>query len=180
MQRPFNIALADSTQGNRCTHDDLGDDVMLKTSEVLDKVAYSQTDTSIDIATAPYAALVLRTSLGTLFIAHSLVKFFVFTLSGTAAYFQSLGLPGAAAYVVAPMELVGGLLLILGIQSRWVALTLLPILLMATIFAHGGKGWLFTNQGGGWEFPALFAVGTLVQALLGDGAFALYPGRKPH
>jgi putative oxidoreductase len=152
--------------------------MMLKASEVLDKVAYSQSDMPIDTATAPYAALVLRTSLGSLFVAHSLVKFFVFTLSGTAAYFQSLGLPGAAAYVVAPMELVGGLLLILGIQSRWVALTLLPILLTATFFAHGSNGWLFTNKGGGWEFPALFAVGTLVQILLGDGAFALSQSRK--
>jgi putative oxidoreductase len=151
---------------------------MLKSSEDLTNAARPQFDMAIDSATVPYAALVLRTSLGTLFVAHSLVKFFVFTLGGTAAYFQSLGLPGAAAYVVAPMELVGGLLLLLGVQSRWVALALLPILLTATLFAHGKNGWLFTNQGGGWEFPALFAIGALVQVLLGDGAFALYPSRK--
>ncbi len=70
------------------------------------------------------------------------------------------------------MELVGGVLLILGVQTRWVALALLPFLLGAT-WAHAGNGWVFSGQGGGWEYPAFLAVAALVQALLGDGAYAL-------
>jgi len=54
-----------------------------------------------------------------------------------------------------------------------VALGLFPILLLATFKVHGANGWLFTNSGGGWEFPAFFAIACLVQFLLGDGAFAI-------
>lgn len=128
---------------------------------------------TIALDTAPYAITLLRVSLGILFLAHGLLKVFAFTLSGTAQFFQSVGLPGFMAYVVAPMEIVGGLLLVTGLYARWVALALFPILLIATFKVHGASGWLFTNEGGGWEFPAFFAIATLVQFLLGDGAYAL-------
>jgi putative oxidoreductase len=132
-----------------------------------------RTKPTIDLATAPYAILVLRISLGSLFLAHGCLKVFVFTLSGTAQFFESVGLPGWMATPVAISELVGGLLLVGGIYTRWVALGLFPILLVATFKAHGANGWLFTNPGGGWEFPAFFAVATVVQFLLGDGAYAI-------
>lgn len=127
----------------------------------------------IDLDTAPYAITLLRVSLGLLFLAHGLLKVFAFTLPGTARFFQSVGLPGFMAYVVTPMEIAGGLMLISGLYTRWVALALFPILLVATFKVHGANGWLFTNEGGGWEFPAFFAIATLVQFLLGDGAYAL-------
>lgn len=121
---------------------------------------------------ADYAALLLRLSLGTLFVAHALLKLFVFTLPGTAQFFQSLGLPGALGYVTFAAELVGGALLIAGLQARWVALALVPIMLGAT-WAHAGNGWLFSAANGGWEYPAFWTVTLFVQALLGDGAYAL-------
>ena len=49
----------------------------------------------IDTRTAPYAALIMRLTLGTMFVAHALLKLFVFTLPGTVQFFESLGLPGA-------------------------------------------------------------------------------------
>lgn len=127
----------------------------------------------IDLDTAPYGITLLRISLGVLFLAHSLLKVFVFTLPGTAGFFASVGLPGFMAYVVTPMEAIGGVMLIVGLYTRWVALVLFPILLVATVKVHGASGWLFTNEGGGWEFPAFFAIATVVQFLLGDGAFSL-------
>ena len=120
------------------------------------------------------AALLLRLSLGTMFIAHALLKYFVFTLPGTAQFFQSLGLPGMLGYVTFAAELVGGVLLVLGVQSRAVALALVPILLGAT-WAHAGNGWVFSAPNGGWEYPAFWTVTLVVQALLGDGAYALRP-----
>jgi putative oxidoreductase len=108
-------------------------------------------------------------------VAHALLKLLVFTLPGTAAFFGSLGLPPALGYLTFAVELVAGVLLILGVQTRWVALALLPFLLGAT-WAHAGNGWLFSAQGGGWEYPAFLALAALVQALLGDGAYAL---RRP-
>jgi putative oxidoreductase len=126
----------------------------------------------IDSRTAPYAAFVLRISLGLMFVAHALLKLFVFTLPGTVQFFQSLGLPGLLAYVVFAAELVGGVLLIAGIGSRWVAAALVPLLL-GTVWAHAGNGWLFSAPNGGWEYPVFLTVAAIVQALLGDGAFAL-------
>lgn len=127
----------------------------------------------IDNHTAPYAALVLRLGLGVMFVAHALLKLFVFTLPGTVQFFGSLGLPAGLAYLTFAAELIGGVLLIAGVGSRWVALALIPFLLGAT-WAHFGNGWQFgAPNGGGWEYPAFLTVAALAQALLGDGAYAL-------
>ena len=127
----------------------------------------------IDQKAAPYAALVLRVSLGLLFLAHSLLKLLVFTLPGTAGFFQSLGLPGWLAYVTACVELTGGIALMAGFYARYVALGLIPILLGAIVTVHGANGWLFSAPGGGWEYPAFWAMTLVVQFLLGDGVWTL-------
>jgi putative oxidoreductase len=132
----------------------------------------------IDSRTAPYAALLLRVSLGTLFLAHGLLlKVFTFTIPGTVGYFQSLGYPGFFAYLVIAGEIGGGLALLLGVRTRAISLLLLPIMIGATL-QHLGNGWLFTAQNGGWEFPVFWTVALLVQALLGDGAIALRLAHK--
>lgn len=137
-------------------------------------MTYSQTLRPSQIE--PYGALLLRVSLGILFLAHGLVKVLVFTIPGAVSFFQSTGYPGALAYVVIAAEIGGGLLLIAGFLTRWTALALTPILIGATL-AHGGNGWLFSSPNGGWEFPALWTVLLIVQALLGGGAYA-FEGRK--
>ena len=127
----------------------------------------------VDNRTAPYAATLLRVSLGAMFIAHSVVlKYLTFTLPGTAQFFQSLGLPAGLAYATFWAELVGGGLLVAGVGTRWVALALVPILAGAT-WVHAGNGWVFNAQNGGWEYPAFLITASLVQALLGDGRYAL-------
>ncbi|MBU6953004.1 DoxX family protein [Hahella sp. HN01] len=126
----------------------------------------------INNATAPYAALLLRLSLGAMFIAHGLLKLLVFTPAGTAGFFGSLGLPGWFAYLAILAELGGGALLIIGYRTQWVALALTPILLGAIVFVHGANGWAFSAEGGGWEYPAFLLAASLVQTLLGDGAFS--------
>jgi len=127
----------------------------------------------IDSRTAPYAALVLRVTLGVMFIAHSLVlKYFMYTLPGTAQFFESLGLPGALAYLTFWAELLGGIALVAGCATRWVSLALIPILVGAT-WVHLGNGWVFSGANGGWEYPVFLIAVSLVQALLGDGAFAV-------
>jgi putative oxidoreductase len=126
----------------------------------------------IDNRTAPYAALVLRIALGVMFIAHAGLKYYVFTLAGTAQFFQSLGLPGILGYATFWAELIGGVLILAGVYSRWVSAALIPVLLGAT-WAHAGNGWIFTAQNGGWEYPAFLAAAALAQTLLGDGKFAV-------
>jgi putative oxidoreductase len=122
---------------------------------------------------ADHAALILRVTMGALFLAHAWLKIAVFTPSGTAGYFASLGLPGALGYLTIAAELLGGLALIAGVWTRAVSLALVPVLLGAAWFGHGSAGFFFSNEGGGWEYPAFWAVALVVQALLGGGAWSL-------
>lgn len=122
---------------------------------------------------ADIAALLLRVSLGVLFLAHFGLKFFVFTPAGTAAFFASIGLPGALAYLVMAAELLGGLAIIAGFKTRIVSLALVPVLLGAIFTVHLHAGFFFSNENGGWEFPAFWAIALVVLSLLGDGLYAI-------
>lgn len=119
-----------------------------------------------------YAILLLRVSLGVVFIAHGLLKVVVFTLPGTAQFFEGAGFPGWLAYPVAYLEIGGGALLMAGIATRTICLIFLPILLGA-LWVHAGNGWVFSNPNGGWEFVAFLFVASIVQFVLGSGAFAV-------
>jgi putative oxidoreductase len=116
-------------------------------------------------------ATLLRVALGSMWIAHALLKLLVFTLPGTAQFFASVGYPGVLAYPVFAVELLGGIALVAGVYARQVALLLLPVMLAAAK-VHLPNGWVFTAPGGGWEYPVFLAVASLAQWLLGDGAFA--------
>lgn len=119
------------------------------------------------------AIALLRVALGVMFIAHGLVlKYFTFTLAGTAGFFASLGLPELLAYVVFAMETAGGVMLVLGYGTRLVSLALVPVLVGAA-WVHLGNGWVFTAPNGGWEYPVYLTVLALAQAVLGSGSFAL-------
>lgn len=125
-----------------------------------------------DTKLVPCAATLLRLSLGIMALAHGLLKVLVFTPAGTVGYFESLSVPGFLAYATIGVEVIGGIALIAGVFTRYVSLAMIPILLGATA-VHFNAGWLFSGEGGGWEFPAFWAAALTVQALLGDGAFAL-------
>ncbi len=134
--------------------------------------------TNQDFTPADWGATLLRIALGAMFLAHSVVlKLLTYGLPGTAKFFEGAGLPGWLAYVTFACEAAGGVLLVLGIQARWVALALSPFLLGALFTVHLPNGWVFTSPGGGWEYPAYLLVLCIAQALLGDGALALNPSR---
>jgi len=122
--------------------------------------------------TQDHTAFILRLSLGTILLAHGLLKVFVFTIPGTVGYFDSIGLPAITAYLTIFGELVGGTALLLGLYTRLAALLSLPILLGAT-WVHIGNGWVFNSPNGGWEFPALLVVLTAIVAIQGAGSFAI-------
>ncbi|UTH75081.1 DoxX family protein [Chromobacterium sp. IIBBL 290-4] len=117
----------------------------------------------------PYlAALTLRLALGLMYLSHGALKLFVFGPAGTAAYFSSLGLPGFMGYFAILIEIGGGLLILAGIQARWVALLLIPQLLGAIVLVHAANGWMFANAGGGWEYPAFLIAASLALFLQGQ------------
>lgn len=123
-------------------------------------------------SSAQLGITVLRVSLGLMWIAHALLKWFVFTLPGTAQYFTSIGLVGWLAYPVFAAELLGGIALLLGIYARQAALALVPIMAVAT-WVHLPNGWVHTSSGGGWEYPAFLIAASIALWLLGDGAAAI-------
>jgi putative oxidoreductase len=129
----------------------------------------------IDKRTAPYAALLLRVSLGVLFLVHAGLKVFVFTPAGTAQFFASLGLPPAMGYFTIAWEIGGGVALILGLWARIAALCMIPDLLGAIALVHAHAGFFFSNNDGGWEYPAFWAIALLVLALSGEGKWAMRP-----
>jgi putative oxidoreductase len=120
-----------------------------------------------------FGTTVLRLGLGAVFLVHGLIKIFVFTIPGTMGFFESVGFPGFMAIPVIVAEVGGGLLLLLGIGTRWSALAMVPIMIGATT-VHWGNGFAFSNANGGWEFTAFLAVVSLALFLQGDdGRLAL-------
>ena len=119
-----------------------------------------------------YSAVVIRGTLGAALLAHGLLKVFFFTIPGTIGYFESLGIPAIVAYLTIFGELAGGTALILGVYSRLAALLSLPILIGA-LWAHSANGWVFSNKGGGWEFPLFLIVIAIAVAISGNGPIAL-------
>ena len=130
----------------------------------------------IDQALAPYAATLLRLSLGAMWISHALLKLMVFTIAGFEGFLASHGMPTFVAWPVVLLEIGGGSLILLGLHGRFASLLLLPVLVRATA-AHVGNGWVFSNANGGWEYPAFLLAMSVVHGLLGDGALALKSGK---
>jgi len=119
-----------------------------------------------------YGALITRLSLGGILLSHGLLKVLVFTIPGTVGYFESLGLPAIAAYLTIFAEIAGGTAILLGLYSRLASLFSIPLLLGA-LWAHAGNGWVFSSEGGGWEFPLLLVLLASTVAIQGSSPFAM-------
>jgi putative oxidoreductase len=95
-------------------------------------------------------ALILRFALGLTFSIHGFVKF-QGGIENTAGFFETLGLPGFSAYVVAFIELIGGIAMILGFGTKVVA-ALFAIIMAGAIFkVKLAAGFLGNEQGAGYE-----------------------------
>lgn len=127
---------------------------------------------TIDLTTAPYAAFLLRLTLGVVFVAHALFKVLALGMATTAAFFVDHGFPGWTAYPVTAAELFGGIALAAGIYTRIAAIALIPVMIGA-FTVHWPNGWYFAAPHGGWEYIALLIAALVAQAGLGSGRFAL-------
>jgi putative oxidoreductase len=129
---------------------------------------------NIDSNLAPYGVFILRVALGIMWISHALLKWIVFSIPAFALWLGTQGLPTAFAWPVFLMEITGGLAIVLGIYARHVSILLAPIMLVA-MWTHIPNGWLHTNAGGGWEYPAFLLIASFAIGLIGEGAFAIRP-----
>ncbi|HKZ07904.1 MAG TPA: DoxX family protein [Methylomirabilota bacterium] len=121
-----------------------------------------------------YGATVLRIALGVIFVMHAYYALFELGPRGAVALLRSLSLPApeiGAWYLILAHGL-GGLLLILGVVTRWAALANLPIMAAAFFLIHLRHGF-FIGKGDGYEYVLLVLAATLAQVFLGPGALAL-------
>jgi putative oxidoreductase len=134
-----------------------------------------------------YGPAVLRACVGAVFIAHGAQKLFGMWggpgLNGTTAMLASLGLPYPypLALLLAVTEFGGGILLVLGGLTRWIALALAVDMAVAIWKVHYANGFFLTDQagrGGGFEF-AMVLLGALVCLILsGPGALSIEQWRS--
>ena len=116
---------------------------------------------------------ITRIALGIILFAQGyILNVETFTTGGTVGFFESIGLPAIAAYLVIAGEILGGITLILGAFTRLAAWLSLPILLGAT-WMHLGNNWVFSAEGGGWEFPILLVAFAVAVGLEGAGKYAI-------
>lgn len=125
------------------------------------------------LAGKTYAPLLLRCTLGAMFIAHIYWKLFL--LPGGFERWWSIfakgGYPWFVPWYVVSAEVAAALLLIPGIFTRWVSLYAIPMMIGAAYFWATRKGFYFTAAGA--ELPIVWSMMLLVQALLGDGPYSV-------
>lgn len=117
-------------------------------------------------------ALILRITLGVIFFIHGVVKF-QGGIENTAGWFESLGLPGVTAYGVALLEIIGGILLIIGFATRLVAALFALLMIGATVKVKLAIGLLGNGQMAGYELDLAFLAIALYLVINGSKLFSL-------
>lgn len=112
--------------------------------------------------------LILRVVVGIVFAAHGYMKFM--GIAGTIGFFGSLGFPAFMAYVVAAVELVGGISLIVGYGSKVASILLAFTMLVAIVKVHGPKGFM---GAGGYEFTLTLMAASLGIFFAGPGKYSI-------
>lgn len=117
-------------------------------------------------------SLIIRVVLGITFFIHGLVKF-QDGIENTVGWFESIGLPGVLAYGVAAVELVGGIMLVLGLFSRIVSILIAIVMVGAIVKVKLAVGFLGNGQMAGYELDLAFLAMAVMLAITDSKAFAL-------
>jgi putative oxidoreductase len=114
---------------------------------------------------------VLRIVTGIVFAMHGYQKFFGMHVSGVTGFFGSLGVPGPHffAILVSTVELVGGIAIILGLFTRFVAIPLIVDMMTAIVLVHAKNGFFLPT---GIEFVLMLMTSCIALVLAGSGAFS--------
>jgi uncharacterized membrane protein YphA (DoxX/SURF4 family) len=119
--------------------------------------------------------LLLRVVMGITFFIHGLMKF-QGGIENTIGFFSSLHIPGFMAYIVAVIELIGGLALIAGAGVRIVS-ALFALIMIGAIFTAKLPAGFF----GGYEFDLLLLIVAIHLLLSGSRLFSVdsfFKGKK--
>jgi putative oxidoreductase len=121
----------------------------------------------------PWALTVLRVVTGVVFFVHGWQKITMFGIAGFTGFLTQLGIPAAslAAVIVIALELLGGLALILGLGTRFVAIPLAINMLVALFTVHLSNGFFVSDNG--YELVLLLFAASVALAIGGSGMLAL-------
>ena len=132
---------------------------------------------------AKYAYPIVRIACGALLIPHGYVKLFGSAAKGTSFFMaMTLGGHGKAAgpfaeswlpwtYYIGALELVGGILLVIGLLTRVVAVQVVVFMFVAVFFVHSGFGYFWNKAG--WEMPLMWMLLAIVVLIRGGGDFSI-------
>jgi putative oxidoreductase len=130
---------------------------------------------AVDAALAPCGLFLLRLAIGVDWIAHAFLKTYR-GMNTHEALLERNGITPLLAWPTFSLEVLGGVCIILGLYSRqWAALLL--IFLGVVVWIKWPVGWLYSNTGGGWEYPLFWLLAQMAFVLIGDGAFAIRRAR---
>jgi len=124
---------------------------------------------------ADWAYPLIRITAGLMLLPHVWPKFVSFGAAGFATSLARRGIEPALpfAYLVMFTELVGGICITIGFLTRPFALLCLIEMIVIAVKAHAPNGWGFSVQGGGAEFPVMWAILFLVILIRGGGPFSV-------
>lgn len=112
--------------------------------------------------------LCIRVALGIVFVHAGWLK--VIDMPSTVGFFGAVGIPALLAYAVSYIELIGGILLLAGVWTRYVGIALAVIMIVAIkILLPNGFG-LAT---GGYEYPTVLLLLSFAVITLGSGTYSL-------
>jgi putative oxidoreductase len=115
---------------------------------------------------------VLRIVTGIVFAMHGYQKFFGMGIGGVTGFFGSLGIPAPHffAMLVSTVELVGGIALVLGLLTRFVAIPLIIDMMTAIVLVHAKNGFFAPK---GVELVLMLMTSCIAVVLAGSGAFSI-------
>jgi putative oxidoreductase len=129
-----------------------------------------------DVDSLNLALLVLRCTLGAVFLAHGLNHIFGGgRIAGTTRWFESLGMrPGRLhAWLASLTEVVAGVLLVIGLLTPLAGAAVVGVMVVAWITNHRGNGFFIFRPGEGWEYVMTLTACGLVIAVLGPGGWSV-------
>jgi putative oxidoreductase len=124
----------------------------------------------------------LRVILGVVFFAHGAQKVFGwfggYGIAGTVGYFKNVvHVPTPLAYLGPFVEFLGGIAILLGLFTKFAALGIFIMMLVATLKVHLPSGFFMSGKGdgkgAGYEYTLTLAIISLVLVLLGGGLYSV-------
>ena len=131
---------------------------------------------SFPFISSDHSLVLLRIAVALIMMAHGIMRLIVNSLSGFGEFLTSKGFPlgEMLAWGITIFELAGGVLLIIGIYRRWVALILIIELITGIILVHAKNGWFVVgHQSGGVEYSVLLIICLIVIAAADKRSYEL-------